>query len=112
VSVFVWSMIGIAVWHFTIFVPDRFAGGIIGAFLAAWFGAVASGFLLEGATIPNDNPAGVRHVLYAMPGCLLGLTGCWVLGARPRERSQPAGRAAARKIGSTPHAPSGDARVP
>jgi hypothetical protein len=55
---------------------------LIGAFLAAWLGAVASGFLLEGATIPNDIPAGVRHVLYAMPGCLLGLTGCWMLGAR------------------------------
>lgn len=37
---------------------------------------------LEGATIPNHNPAGVRHALYAMPGCLLGLTGCWMLGAQ------------------------------
>jgi hypothetical protein len=109
VSLFVWSMIGIAVWHFTIFVPDRFAGGIIGAFLAAWLGAVASGFLLEGATIPNHNPAGVRHVLYAMPGCLLGLTGCWMLGARGLQRAQPAGAVAARKFGSRPHPPSSDA---
>jgi hypothetical protein len=34
-SVFVWAMIGIALWHFTVFVPDRFWGGIIGAFLCS-----------------------------------------------------------------------------
>jgi hypothetical protein len=34
-SVFVWAMIGIAFWHFSVLVPDRFWGGIIGAFLAA-----------------------------------------------------------------------------
>jgi hypothetical protein len=31
-SVLVWAMIGIAVWHFTVFLPDRFWGGIVGAF--------------------------------------------------------------------------------
>ncbi len=44
-SVFVWAMIGIAFWHFSVFVPDRFWGGIIGAFLAALAGALLSGFL-------------------------------------------------------------------
>ena len=34
-SMLVWVMMGIAVWHFTVFVPDRFWGGIVGAFLAA-----------------------------------------------------------------------------
>ena len=33
-SVLVWAMLGIAVWHFAVLVPDRFTGGIIGAFLA------------------------------------------------------------------------------
>ena len=28
----VWVMMGIAVWHFTVFLPDRFWGGIVGAF--------------------------------------------------------------------------------
>ena len=28
----VWVMMGIAVWHFTVFLPDRFYGGIVGAF--------------------------------------------------------------------------------
>ena len=31
----VWVMIGLAIWHFTIFLPDRFWGGIVGAFLGA-----------------------------------------------------------------------------
>jgi hypothetical protein len=82
VSVFVWSMIGIALWHFTILVPDRFAGGIIGAFLAAWAGAMASGFVLEGFEVPNHNPPGMKHVLYALPGSIFGLVACWVVGDR------------------------------
>jgi hypothetical protein len=81
-SVFVWSMVGIALWHFTIFVPDKFTGGIIGAFLAAWLGGLASGFVFEGLAIPSDNPPGLRHALYAIPGSLAGLTGCYLHGAR------------------------------
>jgi hypothetical protein len=34
VSVFIWIMIGLALWHFTVLVPDRFWGGISGALLA------------------------------------------------------------------------------
>ena len=30
-AMLVWAMMGIALWHFTIFIPDRFWGGIIGA---------------------------------------------------------------------------------
>ena len=42
-SVLVWAMLGIAVWHFAVLVPDRFTGGIIGAFLAAVAGALVAG---------------------------------------------------------------------
>ena len=31
----VWVMMGIAIWHFTIFIPDRFWAGIVGAFIGA-----------------------------------------------------------------------------
>jgi hypothetical protein len=81
-SVFVWSMVGIALWHFTVFVPDKFAGGIVGAFLAAWFGGLASGFVLEGMALPSDNPPGLRHALYAIPGSLAALVACYLHGAR------------------------------
>jgi hypothetical protein len=81
-SVFVWSMVGIALWHFTIFVPDRFAGGIAGAFLAAWLGGLVSGFVLEGFEISSHNPPGVKHSLYALPGSAGALVWCYVAGAR------------------------------
>ena len=37
-----WVMMGLALWHFTIFLPDRFWGGIVGAFLGALIGASSS----------------------------------------------------------------------
>ena len=37
-----WVMMGLAIWHFTIFLPDRFWGGIVGAFLGALIGAASS----------------------------------------------------------------------
>ena len=35
-----WVMMGLAIWHFTIFLPDRFWGGIVGAFVGALVGAI------------------------------------------------------------------------
>ena len=40
-SMVVWVMMGIAIWHFTVFFPDRFWGGIVGAFGVAVVGSVA-----------------------------------------------------------------------
>ena len=37
-NLLVWVMMGIAIWHFAIFVPDRFWGGIVGAFGSAVVG--------------------------------------------------------------------------
>ena len=45
-SVFVWVMIGVALWHLSVLVPDRFYGGIIGALIAAVGGALLTGYLL------------------------------------------------------------------
>ena len=86
-SVFVWSMVGIALWHFTIFVPDRFAGGIIGAFFAAWLGGMATGFVFEGLEVPEHNPPGLKHAAYALPGSLGGLLACYLAGHDPHERA-------------------------
>ena len=35
-----WVMMGLAIWHFTIFLPDRFWGGIVGAFVGSLVGAI------------------------------------------------------------------------
>jgi len=94
-SIFVWSMIGIGIWHLTVFLPDRFAGGIIGAFLAAWFGALASGFVLSGLTLPEHNPPGLWHVVWSLPGALAALGWSWVAGTRRlNRREEPLGATA------------------
>ena len=68
VSVLIWVMVGLAIWHFAVLVPDRFWGGIIGAFLAALLGAIASGYVLPAPGIPVDNPPGWSEALWPVPG--------------------------------------------
>jgi uncharacterized membrane protein YeaQ/YmgE (transglycosylase-associated protein family) len=81
-SVIVWSMVGIALWHFTVLLPDKFAGGIIGAFLAALVGAVVSGYALPDPGIPSENPPGLGEGLWAIPGSIVALGLSYVWGAR------------------------------
>ena len=49
-----WIMMGLAIWHFSIFVPDKFWGGIVGAFLGALIGTVAFGVIVSGFSIPGE----------------------------------------------------------
>ncbi len=81
-SAVVWTMMGIAVWHFTVFLPDRFWGGIVGAFLAAFISAVIFGFLVNGLTVPGQNDTDVTQALIAVPGSMLGLAASFFWGAR------------------------------
>lgn len=81
-SVLVWAMIGIAVWHFAVLVPDRFVGGIIGALLAALGGALASGYLLPLPGVPGDNPPGYMAGFWALPGALLAMAVSYWAGSR------------------------------
>jgi uncharacterized membrane protein YeaQ/YmgE (transglycosylase-associated protein family) len=82
VSLLVWIMMGIAVWHFTVFVPGRFRGGIVGAFLAAIAGAALFGFLINGADVPGRNDTELIQALVAIPGSLIGLALSYLWGAR------------------------------
>jgi tetrahydromethanopterin S-methyltransferase subunit D len=86
-AVLVWVMVGIAFWHFTVLVPDRFWGGIIGAFLAALGGALAAGYMLPEPGIPTGNPPGVAHVLWAAPGAVAALIASYFYGARQEAKS-------------------------
>jgi uncharacterized membrane protein len=86
-----WVMLGLALWHFTIFLPDRFWGGIVGAFVGALFGAIVSGLVIYTATsghlrIPGEHGTTIGVVLYAAPGALLGMALVYLEGVR-RERS-------------------------
>jgi hypothetical protein len=81
-SLVVWIMMGIAVWHFTVFVPDRFWGGIVGAFLAAALSAVVFGFIVNGATVPGRSDTELIQALIAIPGAMIGLALSYLWGAR------------------------------
>jgi hypothetical protein len=81
-SLVVWIMMGIAVWHFAVFVPDRFWGGIVGAFLVAAFAAALFGFVVNGLTVPGSSDTTVAQALIAVPGSILGLAISYWWGAR------------------------------
>ena len=78
----VWFMMGIAVWHFTVFLPDRFWGGIVGAFVAAFLAAVIFGFLVNGLTVPGQSDTNITQALIAIPGSMIGLAISYWYGAR------------------------------
>lgn len=85
-----WVMMGLAIWHFTIFLPDRFWGGIVGAFLGSLFGAIIFGLIIYGAKVgalkvPGQKATDIAVVLYAVPGALIGIAAVYVEGIR-RER--------------------------
>jgi uncharacterized membrane protein YeaQ/YmgE (transglycosylase-associated protein family) len=90
-SIFVWAMIGIAFWHFSVLVPDRFWGGIIGAFLAALAGAFVSGFLLPQPGISTANPPGLGEAVWAIPGSVSALVASYYYGARKTRRTASSG---------------------
>ena len=75
----VWIMMGIAIWHFAVFVPDRFWGGIVGAFIFAILGAVVIGLALAGGEIDDAN---LQNALEAIPGAIAGLAVSYFIGIR------------------------------
>jgi ABC-type xylose transport system permease subunit len=77
----VWVMIGLAIWHFTIFVPDRFWGGIVGAFVGAVIGSLLIGWLINGLSIPGQDDTNLLTALQAVPGALIGIAAVWFYGA-------------------------------
>jgi hypothetical protein len=82
-----WVMMGLAIWHFTIFVPDRFWGGIVGAFVGSLVGAILSGLIIYGVkvsalTIPGEKATDIAVVLYAVPGALIGIAVVYAAGIR------------------------------
>jgi presenilin-like A22 family membrane protease len=80
-----WAMMGLALWHFSIWLPDRYWGGIVGALIGAVGGAVLCGFLIAGATIPGRHDTHLLTAVEAIPGALIGMAIIWLLGLR-RER--------------------------
>ena len=81
-----WVMMGLALWHFTIWLPDRFWGGIVGAFLGALIGAFLFGLIINDFHIPGRHATDLTTALEAIPGALIGMGLVYLEGMR-RERA-------------------------
>jgi hypothetical protein len=89
-----WVIMGLAIWHFTIFMPDRFWGGIVGAFVGALVGSILVGLIIYGVRVsalrvPGEKATDIGVVLYAVPGALIGIAAVYLEGMR-RERAAAA----------------------
>ena len=90
-----WVMMGLALWHFTIWLPDHYWGGIVGAFVGALLGAVIFGLAINGFHIPGRHETHISTALEAIPGALIGMAIVYFEGLR-RENA-----AASKGIGLT-----------
>jgi ABC-type Fe3+ transport system permease subunit len=78
----VWFTMGIALWHFTVFLPDHFWQGIVGAFLGAVCGAVIFGLLTVAVSGKSLGDTDIGTALLAIPGVAIGLAVVWAFGIR------------------------------
>jgi hypothetical protein len=85
-ALLVWFTMGIALWHFTVFLPDRFWQGIVGAFLGSTLGAVIFGGVVELATGRGLGTTDVGTALTAIPGVAIGLGIVWAIGVRAEQQ--------------------------
>lgn len=95
-----WVMMGLALWHFSIFLPDHFWGGLVGAFVGALIGAIVAGLVIYGAKVgalevPGERATDVAVVLYAVPGAVLGMALVYYEGLRRERRDAVVDPAAA-----------------
>lgn len=78
----VFFIMGIALWHFTVFIPDRFWQGIVGAFIGAVLGSVIFGLIVQEASGKSLGDTDVSTALIAVPGVLIGLAIVYAIGIR------------------------------
>ena len=82
-----WVTMVLAFWHFSIFVPDRFFGGIVGSFCFALLGAALVGLAINGFTVPGNSEVTILTALEGIPGALAGMGLAYLIGVR---RGNPA----------------------
>jgi hypothetical protein len=78
----VWFTMGIALWHFTVFLPDRFWQGIVGAFVGSTIGAMVSGAIVQAASGRGLGDTDLGTALIALPGIAAGLAIVYGVGIR------------------------------
>ena len=85
-------MMGLALWHFTIWLPDRFWGGIVGALIGALIGAALFGWIINGFSVPARHDTHLGTALEAIPGDAdrpRGRSGSRASGASARPAIEP-----------------------
>ena len=83
----VWVMVGLALWHFTVFLPDHFWSGIVGAFVGAVVGSFLFGFLINGLHVPGQSDTDLLSAIEAIPGALIGMAVVWWIGVRQEQQA-------------------------
>jgi ABC-type Fe3+ transport system permease subunit len=87
-ALLVWFTMGIALWHFTVFLPDHFWQGIVGAFVGAVIGAILFGLIVQevGGRSLGDTDLGTA--LLALPGTAIGLGVVYYFGLREERQAE------------------------
>jgi hypothetical protein len=86
-ALLVWFTMGIALWHFTVFLPDRFWQGIVGAFVGSVLGAILFGLVVELISGKGLGDTDLATALTAIPGVAIGLAVVYAIGVRGELRS-------------------------
>jgi ABC-type Fe3+ transport system permease subunit len=86
-ALLVFFMMGIALWHFTVFLPDRFWQGIVGAFIGAVLGAIVFGMIVQEASGKDLGDTDLSTALIAIPGTAIGLAIVYAIGTRSEARA-------------------------
>ncbi len=84
-ALLVWFTMGIALWHFTVFLPDHFWQGIVGAFLGSVIGAVVFGAIVEIISDKGLGNTDLATALTAIPGVAIGLAVVYAIGIRAEQ---------------------------
>jgi len=81
-ALLVWFTMGIALWHFAVFLPDRFWQGIIGAFVGAVIGSTVFGLIVWAIIGKSLGETDLGTALLAIPGTAIGLGVVYAIGIR------------------------------
>lgn len=86
-ALLVWFTMGIALWHFTVFMPDHFWQGIVGAFVGSVVGAIVFGLIVEVISGKGLGNTDLATALTAVPGVAIGLAVIYAIGIRAEQRA-------------------------
>jgi ABC-type Fe3+ transport system permease subunit len=86
-ALLVFFIMGIALWHFTVFLPDHFWQGIVGAFIGAVLGSVIFGLIVQEISGKGMGDTDLGTALIAIPGTAIGLGIVYAIGLRSQRHA-------------------------